>query len=216
MDTVTIRAKSTGALRRAGLLLAPLGQWVLHELQLGAVEGLNTLLRLIEDPKVSVELGEPIEGGHKWHPAPSAEDIKAAIERTALAAEQAVVTDTVDQVAAVTAAANAELTRSVMDAVESATGPTPAPLAWSLTLGSSNTDAVDSTTEPTPAPAPEPAQTPDTSEQKPADAEGVTTGVAEAEAKPPAADAAVTVSAEEPAAPASAGKSSKPRASAKG
>jgi hypothetical protein len=81
METMTlhIRARSSGAARRGGLELLPLSTWVEADLSLD-LDGARCLLRLAEDGKVDVEIGEPKgEGEFNWHPAPSVEDIRAHI-----------------------------------------------------------------------------------------------------------------------------------------
>ncbi|EGF92428.1 hypothetical protein ABI_08640 [Asticcacaulis biprosthecium C19] len=84
MNALTLRLKSTGAARRAGFDLTPLGHWAVHALEIAAVEGLRRLLALVLDPKIEVQVGTTDHAGgdgdgYHWEPAPSAEVIKARI-----------------------------------------------------------------------------------------------------------------------------------------
>jgi hypothetical protein len=80
MENVTIRTKSSGPLRRAGLLLAPLGQWVEHQISSNMLTGLTTVLALVCDPKVEVAMGlRGPDGTVVFNPAPTEADIRAAL-----------------------------------------------------------------------------------------------------------------------------------------
>ncbi|CAL4866726.1 hypothetical protein MMA231_00970 [Asticcacaulis sp. MM231] len=100
MLTITLRVKSTGAARRGGVSLLPLGQW--HQTHVTRdLEGAQTLLSFLSDAKVTVEVGEPkaeettnwLEN-FTWHEAPSIEDVRAMIEHfQAEAAEKDEISD---------------------------------------------------------------------------------------------------------------------------
>ena len=74
-QTVTIKTKTAGPLRRAGLALGQVGQWVEHELDL-SIEGLKKLVMLAEDPAITV-LAKDEDGN--WHAAPDADELKALL-----------------------------------------------------------------------------------------------------------------------------------------
>jgi len=74
-QTVTIRTKTGGPLRRAGLALGVVGQWVEHEIEC-TVDGFKKLLMLAEDPAITVD-GKDDDG--TWHALPDADTLKAAI-----------------------------------------------------------------------------------------------------------------------------------------
>jgi len=81
---ITLRVKSSGPLRRAGLNLAPVGAWHICGMQ-RTPQGAQTALALVLDPNIQVQVGEPDGQDEKgenrfiWHPAPNADDLRAYI-----------------------------------------------------------------------------------------------------------------------------------------
>ncbi len=75
-ETSTIRAKSVGAARRGGVSLLPLGQWHQHTFD-DRLNASKSILAMIEDSKVTVEIGQPYgDGTFKWVAAPEAGEVK--------------------------------------------------------------------------------------------------------------------------------------------
>ena len=86
MLKLAIRARSGSVQRRAGLVLAPLGHWVLDHITRD-VEGARRLLALVETPGITVQYGDPRSeetgvwlNDYDWSPAITLDEARAIFE----------------------------------------------------------------------------------------------------------------------------------------